>query len=66
MDNHHFELENSLKMAMLNSYVELPEGRLESNGFNFFLALPHPSTVHHPPTEGDYISNSCIAPSTIE
>ena len=38
MDNHHFELQNSLKMAMLNSYVELPEVRLESNGFNFFLA----------------------------
>ena len=39
MENHHFYWENSLQMAIFNSYVKLPEGKPStySSGKNHYI-----------------------------
>ena len=39
MENHHFQFENPLKMAIFNSYVSLPEGK-----YSQILLLKTPET----------------------
>ena len=39
MENHHFQWENQLSMAMFNSYVKLPEGKTMENTPAIFLGM---------------------------
>ena len=59
MENHNFEWENSLQMAMFNSYVKLPEGNHGHNFHDFHVsrgmvvAKCDPVETHAPKQPGE-------------
>jgi hypothetical protein len=40
MENHHFSWENPLLMVIFNSYVKLPEGKMDDLGVPIIYGMP--------------------------